>query len=327
MSQRRLGSLDEFARQFIAGKTSHEHVRTEELAEAFRRYMLLPPFPTIRELLRVCGNLRIKVERLPLPMEGSGINVWSRANGHEIYVDDEISLRRAEHTICHELREVLEQTFCRVSPAYQGLDTHDNKRMNPESDHFAACLLMQAEASRDLFRDLGYDVVSFAEQSGRSLSSVIQRAQELFSAKQDEGPTAGIWLFSLPWDERKAGAGVAVANLRVSHLAHLRGFSIGKPRRGMPQPIREAFPRRGSCAAQFEATLAAFRRCRPFVMEADGFDLFGEHDFIVLAEPLISRNVPWQILMAAVRRDCEPQVRPWLARLGRQAELASFQRA
>ena len=64
---------------------------------------------------------------------------------------------RAETTLCHEIREVVENVFRRENPAYVGLDTRDNKTMNPESDHFASCLLMQAEASRDAPQANGFD--------------------------------------------------------------------------------------------------------------------------------------------------------------------------
>ena len=46
-----------------------------------------------------------------------------------------------------------------------------------------------------------------------------------------------------------------------------------------------------------------------------GFDMFGEHDFLVFAKPFFARGASWRVLLAAGRRDCEEMIAPWLERL------------
>lgn len=324
----RLFPLQDFAHSFIRDKRTHNDIRTEDLAETFRRYFRLSQFPTIHELRDLCWRLNIEISPLPSGLDVSGLNAGGPTGGHEFYLRDDVSLAHYEHTLCHELREVLEQEFIVASSAYTGLDTANNDQMNPESNHFAACLLMQGDASRELLIGLGFDVVAFAYATGRSLSSVIMRAQELFPAKHAAGGVvAAIWLFEAPWAVRRLDQGVAVMHLEMAHRAHLCGFTIQKARRAGAHVIRHVFPQRGSTAADFDTTLRAFRTRRACLSRVEGFDIFGDRNFIVGAEPILTGPLPWRIVMTAVRTDFERNVQSWLARLGLDSGAPAYQRA
>ena len=93
-----------------------------------------------------------------------------------ILLKPDLSTRRAETTLGHEIRELIENAFKRVSPRYVGLDTSDNPAMNLESEQFAALLLMQGQAMHQRLDQIGFDLVRFAGERRRSLSSVIRAA-------------------------------------------------------------------------------------------------------------------------------------------------------
>ena len=53
-----------------------------------------------------------------------------------------------------------------------------------------------------------------------------------------------------------------------------------------------------------------------------GFDIFGDLDFFVAAEPLFFRNAAPRVLLTAVRLDTLVQVKPWLSRIGATHAIA-----
>jgi hypothetical protein len=59
------------------------------------------------------------------------------------------------------------------------------------------------------------------------------------------------------------------------------------------------------------------------VRDLDCFDLFDEHNYVLVVEPLFMGNAPWRVLVMAVRRDCLARVASWLERLGRTTRMAA----
>jgi hypothetical protein len=323
-----LFGLEDFARSFLADISHFSEVRTEQLTEAFRRFFGLPDFPTLAQLLELCRRLGIGVAQLPPSLHGmniDGMNIWHDGTPPTIYLHPEQQTRRVETTLGHELREVIEHAFQRAKPSYVGLDTRDNRTMNPEADHFAACLLMPADATRARMLECGFDLVRFAREQRRSLPSVILRAQQLFPAGGPcAGPVAGFWLFEAPWEAVVAGR-ARPSDLAVTHLAKLGGFSLRRKPAGRPQPARRAFPRRGDAADRFRLTALALRRGRPVAACLRGFDLFEERNYLAVAEPICVAGAPWRVVLIAVRLDTVGFVRPLLDRLGIDPEATFFQ--
>ena len=315
MAQGRLLLLDDFAYAFLSDKRHYSEVRADDLADEFRTFFNLPLFPSIADLTQLCGRLGIPIKPLPAGLgDVSGLNTWSEREGHEIFLSESVTLVHYQHTLCHELREVLEQTFARTHPNYTAMNTHDNKIMNPASDRFAACLLMAGEASRGILREMGFDVVRFASEKVRSLASVIMRTQELFSITEPYSIVGGVWLFERDWDQRDT-PGIAMHDMRLQHRAHLGGFSVDKRGPAHARAARGAFPTKGSRVDGFEQTTRAFGTRRPYLMRLGGFDLFHEQDYIVGAEPLMRGPLPMRIVMTAVQTKYERVVAPWMERL------------
>jgi hypothetical protein len=310
-----LFGVTDFARGFIKGISHHSEVRTEQLAEAVRSYFALPPFPTVRDLNRLCERLGIPVHRLPSTAPVEGVNIWAPTNGPEIFVREDLKAMRLETTTCHEIREVIETAFKRESQQYVGLNTAENGVMNRESDQFAACLLMQAEASRDLLQHVGFDLRKFSMETGRSLPSVVLRLQGLYSIASGElSPHAGIWLFEAPWASVLAKSS-APSSMVARYSAQMCGFSMRKGKSSKALLSRANFPVNRSLLSDFEIGRAAIVDCRPALRELEGFDMFGDHNYVLVVEPIFYRGAAWRLLAAAIRRESLGCFHAWLSRL------------
>jgi hypothetical protein len=310
-----------FAQSFIRDIDYAFEVRTEPLAEAFRSWFQLPPFPELGELLSLSRHLSIEVDLLPASAKGlPAANYWYESP--TIVLREDLSTRYAETSFCHELREVLETTFKRVKPSYAGLDTSDNRVMDPKSERFASALLMQADATDARLAELGFDLPQFAQEKGRSLPSVVLRAQYLYSKDGSRSaPFAGVWLFDAPWEQVQQGE-VHLSDLRATYRAHLAGFSMDtRQPRGLARLASAVFPRPGAPVVDYQLAVRALTERRTLVEEVGGFDLF-DRNFVVAAEPFFVGGLPWRVLVAAIRKDCLEMVAPWLDRLWPHASRA-----
>lgn len=309
--------LLDFARGFLTARSiSHfTQVRTEELADEFRSFFEVGAFIHYHDLESLFERLGVRFQRFSRELAGlDGMNVWYGDQDPIVYVPDGAS-RRIEHTLGHELRELIENAFRRVEPSYIGLDTNDNKMMNPESDHFAACLLMPAAASRKLMTDSGFDFIWFARLTSRSLSSVIRRAQTLYPKGCGDGPIGGAWLFEAPWAE-VTNASVSSSRMPLTTSAKLCGFSMAKAGGMAAQYAREIFPGKGDNAADHSLVVQALQTGATTYTWQDGLDLFPERNFLLVAEAVRVSGTPRQALLTAIRRDCLTYVLPRLDRIG-----------
>ncbi len=317
-------AVDEFASAFLRARNNPSTIRDEDLADTFRSHFGLSPYPPWSQLTSVCKQLGIEVRRLPRGVDPDGLNSWDEIYGHKIHLNDSIEQCRMETTLGHELREVLEQAFGRVPGRYVALDTSNNRIMNPHSDRFAGALLLHGATTRLRLEELGFDLVALARQTGRSLSSVILRVQELYPADEPPGVVGGMWLF-----EASRGAyRVRIEDFRVKYKAHVCGFSVAKASaRPADQIARQIFPRTDSALVNFSAAVEAYGTRLPKIEQVEGLDLFGQHNYIVVAEPIVVGRVLRGVLMTAVLREYEPKLAPWLARLAMSGAANLFQRA
>lgn len=302
-------SVDRFAASYIGTLPVGGRIHEEHLADAIRREFSLGPFPKDRGLLRLARELEITTVPLPTNAPMDGTNTYHEATGPMIHLRDDLSRRRFETTFGHELREVLENAFARVDVRGGYTLTHDNHKMNPTSDRFAGYLLMETSSSRSLFRALGFDPVSFAASTQRSLSSVIVRLRTLFPAGVDgSAPVAGFWLFEPPFVPNRHAA-PRLTEFRVRHTAAANGFSTAKGK-VRSRALAQLLPMSHSPATASEPATAAFESRRPVARAIGALDLFGEESYVILCE-----SGDWHIVLAAIRTDSLPLVQPWLARL------------
>lgn len=303
--------LDLFAAEFVRDITSYRQVRSEALAEAVRAEFGLPGLPSLDDLRELCTELGIPIwKATALPDGVVGFN-FSYGNDASIHLASDLNPAMAETTLCHELREVIENAFARVKPSYEARPTHDNRAMNDASDRFGGYLLMEGDAAHSLMAQLGYDLFEFSARTGRSLPSVLLRMQKLYSSKSTRAaPTMGAWLFDAP-REAVAPSSRTADDIEVRFTAKLGGFS---QRSGSPES--QVFPRAGSNAAQFHLTRRAVSTGRSACSRVSGLGLTPGSDYVVVAEPRSARGAVSRILVTAVRADCLGEVAPWRRRIG-----------
>lgn len=287
-------------------------MRSEELAEAVRTEFGLPALPSLDDLRQLCTELGIPIwKAAALPHGVVGFN-FSYGDDASIHLASDLNQAMAETTLCHELREVIENAFARVKPSYEARPTHDNKAMNDASDRFGGYLLMEGGAAHSLMVALGYDLFEFSARTGRSLPSVLLRMQKLYSSKSTRtAPTMGAWLFDSPRDPMTP-ASHSAEDIEVRFAAKLGGFS---QRAGSPES--QVFPRTGSNAAQFRLTRRAMSAGSSVCARISGLGLTPDSDYVVVAEPRSAWGAVSRILVTAVRADCLSEVRPWRQRIGK----------
>ena len=312
-----------FVERHFAGVARFEDVRTEQLAEAFREEFGLGPFPRLDELRAAVARAGIALDWLP-PHAPEGLNTWSDEQGPVIHLRRGLSRLRAETTLAHELREAIENAASRVYPDYQGQRTHQNRKMNPESDQFGAFLLMQASATRHLLTLEGFDFAAFASGHRRSPASVVAYAQTLFpKTYSGAAPCAGLWLYEPPWNPQ-GGPAVDASDFRVTQQAHLMGFSTSRSSQRAAS-LAAIFPNRGASAEAAETVRAALATHKRVTRLIGGIDLFGDDDFTVVAEPLFVQGQVQRALLTAVRADSINLVDPWLRRIATPVDGTRYQ--
>lgn len=301
-----LYDLPVFARLYVSSHqiSSHQDVHTEDLAEAFRNFMGLPPFPKFEDLERLCRQLNIELDQLPGNSGPPGVNA-TVGDSHSIFLRRDLPKHFTESTLGHELREVIERALVLATPGYEGIDTSDNKKMHGESEFFALCLLMQAKATHERLQELGFDVVRFATERGRSLPSVIKRVQSVYAKGSSwAGPVGGLWSF-----EGSRGA------CRVKHSASLQGFSINKKGGAYARQANRFFPSPGSRLVDFPPASLAFDRLQPVCDEVRLGDFFDAERYVVIAEPLASARRTYRVFVTAIREDYRDAIAPLMERL------------
>jgi hypothetical protein len=315
----------DFARQFLRVREirSHEDVRTEDLAESFREWAGLPPFPSTGDLMNLCLRLGITLDWAPMPPGMLGANVWLEGRSPWVVVRSGLAGKQRRTTIGHELREVIEIAFGKVRPSYVGLKTHENRVMNPESDHFAACLVLQADATDAALKANGYDFVQFASDRRVALAAVVRRAQEIYSAKSTRGgPTGGLFLFETPWES--IGKRDAIFSMKLKVTAKLSGFSLAKPRSAKALNLRAVFPSGDCQALRFGIVTEALGRRLPVTKFLKlSAPSGGDRWFVAVAEPTFNQQAqPYQVLLSALETDGDwRDLRPWVSRTGASQEI------
>lgn len=297
-----------FAANYLRSRsiTCHSEIVDEDLADCFRESFGLPPFPSYADLLSLCVRTGVRVDDLPAALpELPGAYGWDDEGAPTIFLNPEIQRKKAEHTVGHEIREILESSFIRVRAAYRGLETHDNRRMNPHSDRFGAALLMPTAETKQALAENGYDLLKFAESKHRPLASVILRAQRLFPSRDPFGPLAGSWLFEAPWSLMRGRPWPRPEDLRLVARAAMNGFSMAKGKAGASDRHRELFPMPGSTARSYHFAWIALERRRPNFDVTMSSHSITERDFAMVAEPVYVNHRPWRVLVTAVKEGPE----------------------
>ena len=100
-------------------------------------------------LLNWCGEVGINVSMMDLPPDLRGANFWHERNVSIVMPPNGGCFISREHTLLHELRELLEWEFEHLGHSSGDLDTRESR-----AEQFAACVRMAmfVESSKDFFK-------------------------------------------------------------------------------------------------------------------------------------------------------------------------------
>ncbi len=323
--------LLEFARIYLQLRdiAQYEQVDEEDLAESVREWFDLPAFPKLYQLQKLCHRLGIRISEMPLREGGpAATNGWYEETTPIIKYQPDA---RAEHSVGHGVREIIEIAFKRAVPDYLGIETSDNDVMNPRSDRFAAALLMSKEPTKQRLQELGFDLVQFSAETDRPLSATLTRCQTVFENANDK-PVAAFWLFESPWSHKPADRAVP-RDFRVVSSARTDGFTpavrLGRALSGTWTTV----PKWTDSGSKHWLVAEAVEHRQVRADFYEGANVLGDQGYVVAVEPIlvnyrllktaagkrgrvdVTRRVPRQAVMTAVRLDCKDSVRPWLERI------------
>lgn len=152
----------------------------EQKADEFRKYYLrdLPPsIKALRAVASCCGIELDSSDRMPEKMRGFNHVINGTKN---IVLKDGDTVSGMENTILHEIREIMEETFPMVCPAYKPLKT---TAKHIAANQFATAVLLPRESFTKKVYKTGFDVIELANLHTKSCSQVLLRIGEVMQGK------------------------------------------------------------------------------------------------------------------------------------------------
>jgi len=120
-----------------------------QLAQEFLAHFGIARLGFYDGLVRWCGEVGVDVSTMELPRDLRGANFWHETNMSIVMPVNGGCFISREHTLLHELRELLEWEFEHLGHSLGHVDTRESR-----SEQFAACvrMAMVVESSKDLFK-------------------------------------------------------------------------------------------------------------------------------------------------------------------------------
>ena len=173
----RLDSFDSFCAEILERHDWPGNISADKLASLFVRHFSLPDFPRFEDLdvlIRDTGVGTIVKTALPTGLRGAHFETLA---GHYVIHYSEDDWERArEHTVLHEVYEILQGKFKSLESSYR---PPKRPRICRHADRFAAAVLIQPEMFRLFAEQSGFDVISLQKMYGRSYASVALRISEV----------------------------------------------------------------------------------------------------------------------------------------------------
>ncbi len=110
-----------------------------KLAEEFVSFFQVGPFPNIDGWVQLCGNLDIQVHACTLPRELCGYHCCYEGTRTIWVHEEELFVGTREHSLLHELREILEHIFEDL-----GQPTVGKESLETLAEQFASCVRVAA---------------------------------------------------------------------------------------------------------------------------------------------------------------------------------------
>ena len=292
-------SFGRFCASVLKTKGWPGNISPDELAAAFVGHFGLPDFPRFADLdaLVVREGIGTVVESsLPGTLRGAH---FKGPDGHYVihYSDDDWVGAR-EHTVLHEVYEILQAKFKSQASSYR---PPRRPTICRNADRFAAEVLMQPDMFRLFAEQSGLDVAALQKMYGRSYDSVSLRLTEVMTflplivsiyTRQATGQPED-------WPSR-----IGVQDFSTSLVGVTRALKLGgaAPRRGAHVFPSSLAPKRGEVPRTGTAVAHVIEHSKPAYAErVPGYE-DRDSDMVCLARPVFWRDHLARVVSVSVPR-------------------------
>ncbi len=303
--------FDAFCRSLLAKPLWPGDISPALMADEFVRRFRLRGFPRLPDIEAVIQNAGVgKVLQSKLPQGIRGLHVSLGRGPYSIHYRDDDWDGGKEHTVLHEVYEILMEKFHRECPSYV---LPARQALCQRADRFAAEVLMQRETFSLFASASGLDVVALQHAYRRSYVSIALRMAEvlpdtpfsvLIYGRREEGEPEE-WGDDAGTNDFRAEAAVASKEFHVRAQGTDVGLALGVTARKGDLPGQE------SLASQVVAT---------------GRAAFSETpDIFAIAKPVFWKHKLAKVVTVIVPRSGRGLVEPQLAGIEIQ-EFATVRR-
>lgn len=307
----RRDGFDAFCAAVLRRPTFPGDISPSQLAEEFVRHFRLTGFPRMARLVELIRKERVgDVAPMDLPDDMRGAHAGFRPEPYRVYYDSKDWSGAWEHTVLHEIYEIIQEKFRDMCPAY-ALPRKDV--LDRRADRFAAEVLMQPALFDAFLRGSGLDLALAARSYGRSYSSVAIRLAEVM---KEQPLLAAVYARSEHGEPEEWTEPDQPEDFVATTVACTAGFRAATPRlAGQPSSCAsvEVF-RRGEPPQPGSAVALAIRWGEAvYVERLAGHDsVEGAMDLVALARPLMRLGRVARVILLALpwkdRALLEPQV-------------------
>ena len=304
-------------RKGLAGRATHD-----ELATEFVRYFGLSVYPRLehlRSMLERSTTIGVQAARLP----GLRCFHFTLGDGNPTILYEEDQWAGAqEHTILHELYEVMQEQLERQSSDFRA---PRGRSLCRAADRFAAAVLLQADVFRAFLLATGFDLLAVSRSFRRSYSSVIYRTKEVLGNELDF--VIALYERTTPGDPQEWPTSVGPEEFRVGHLVRTAGFRLARPRVLAPPAgyLRYSLPVRRGRVHRGSSVERVIRTGQPVLVDrTPESDAVGIGSLTALARPVRWHGKLAKVMLVAIPHRDRELLRPQLAAIGADLRTSSY---
>ena len=275
----------------ISAKKNVSKLSVDIIATEFISFFHIPKFIKLPYLIKLCQNLginEISGQTLPVTMRGYH---QSYKGEHLIYFKNDDWIGGVEHTILHEIYEIIIETLIKRSDEYAKFKTEHN------ADHFAASILMPSE---DFLSDVytsSFDILDLQKKYVRGYASILIKMKTVLTER----------LMFLGIIYEKVRFLKYRPNILLNHPADdfIVTYRVRTPYikagKSHGRLLWCSVPRKGKTFEKDSVAENVFYRGQSVFREkATGFDLFGHDDISVIGRPVHWKNELAKIIVLGV---------------------------
>lgn len=267
--------LIEFCRYCISKYGDPNKIDEEMLAREFVSFYGISSLPKLKEIRGLIDNNIGILKASVLPKSLAGFHSYAEGSTPVIQYDLNSWQGRAEHSIFHEIFEIIIECFGEMHIGF-----NKPEKICQKADRFAGAILMQEEVFKPILLSTGFDMIFVREWFGRAYSAIPIRAKQLFP----NGPDFLVAIYNLLGKRTKhPGEFRAVVSIRSDHL--ILGYRTFRYK--LPRSPHHLLPTRGDRPSFGSLVEKTISQRRPYYLEkVTGLDFWHYNDLSVLMRPV-----------------------------------------